>query len=481
MRADDPRPHVRVPFRDEAKRAWRWLNRQAPRMRLAMAALALAALAGAGYAVSSSSSATPEGQTIWLYDGQSLAGEDSQRILQALAVAKIPASLGPRGQIAVPAERRADALTILAKNKLGPQTLSAIQDEFEARSPFAPPMDPAERVERTRELESQVVISRFEGISSAYVRINRGAGRSGSTRGGKMAVLVVLELREDGHLPPRSLEAIQNLIRTNEPDLPPDALTVLDKTGRAFLAVGKPEVGAAMMAQIREEDLTRRIKERLVNWIDGVEVFVRIEQTVAHSAAPAPSPPAVVLNAPAEVSDPSESATHEAASSSAKAKVLVQVPISYYLRGYEKMHREAPNLDELRSYGAKVEDTIRSTIDNLASPGEVAEVKVVRIDDPGPVPPPASTLVSEPSRIPSWAIPAGIAGAVGFAAALLLGTRWLVARRPASAPAASIPRAHFEVGDDAGPSGRVRELVRRDPAAAAGVLHRWIGQGGHGS
>ena len=66
-----------------------------------------------------------------------------------------------------------------------------------------------------------------------------------------IAVLVSLELREDGRLPPRSLEAIQTLIKTSEPDLPPDALTVMDKSGRSYLAVGKPEVGVEMMAQIR--------------------------------------------------------------------------------------------------------------------------------------------------------------------------------------------------------------------------------------
>ncbi len=484
MRIDEPRTPTPALVRHQAHQAWRWVMDQSPGARLAAGALALAALVGAAYSVTG---ANPDVPTTWLYDGQSLASEDSQRVLEALAVAKIPATVGSRGQVAVPAEHKSDALALLAKNKLGPKTLSALQSESETSSPFASPVDRVDRKERQREREAEILISRFEGISSAYVKINRASGRSPATRAGKVAVLVSLELREEGRLPPRSLEAIQNLIKTTEPDLPPDALTVMDKTGRSYLAVGKPEVGVEMMAQIREEEFSSRIRERL-NWIEGVQVYVSMDPgpalvaTPDPMAQPAPNPPVASLNTPAEIVEAAPApVTIAPQAPPPKARVLVQVPVNHYLRAYEKTNRAEPTLDELRPYAMKIESSIRSTIQTLIPPSQLAEVEVMRIDDPGPAPPPSSKATPPGSPLPSWAIPAGIAAAVGFAAALLLGTRWLVARRPPVAAPSAVPRAHFEVGDDAGPSNRVRELVKRDPAAAAGVLHRWIGQGGDAS
>jgi hypothetical protein len=73
-----------------------------------------------------------------------------------------------------------------------------------------------------------------------------------------------------------------------------------------------------------------------------------------------------------------------------------------------------------------------------------------------------------------------------MAALLFLGVRLRASRRPiarlASASASASDRSRFEgVGASAaGQSAaeRVRELIRLNPEAAAGVLHRWIGQGG---
>ena len=57
---------------------------------------------------------------------------------------------------------------------------------------------------------------------------------------------------------------------------------------------------------------------------------------------------------------------------------------------------------------------------------------------------------------------------------------------PGRAPAGAIARAgghsgrryRVDSGDEPNPSERVRELVRRDPEAAASVLQRWTTQGG---
>lgn len=483
MRTDDPRPYAPARLRDEARRAWRWATDRTPRARLALAALALAALAGAGYWVSTS---TPEVQTAWLYEGQELTTEEARRVLDALAEAKIPAEPGPRGQVAVPADRRSDALVVLGKKKLGPKTLGAIRDESLSESPFAWPGDRGERADRLRARKAEVLISELEGIESADVFLERAPGRSPGSRAGKVKVLVRLHLRDDQQVSPQSLEAIRFIVGSIEPDLPPDALYVLNRTGRPYLVPGKPDAGVETMAHVREESLAAKIKQRLV-WIEGVQVFVTLEvppagpNPAATAAPPAPAPE-VVLNGPAEVAEPApEPSPAPAAPEIGKAKILVQVPIAHYLRAYRNMHRREPTQDDLRLYGSVTEDKIRATVETVLPSAEVAALKIDRIDDPGPALPPMAAAGPESSRPSTWWLPAGVAGAVGFLAALLIGTRWLAARRPSATPAAAVPRAHFEVGDDAGPSGRVRELVRRDPAAAAGVLHRWIGQGGHAS
>ena len=480
MRTDDTRPRPAGRLRDEASRAWRWANDRPPRARLALTALALAALAGAGYGLSGPA---PEAKRDWLYPGHELSSEERDRALTALAVAKIPAAAAARGQIAVPADRRADALAALDKKGLGPRSLGAIRQQSSSSSLFDWPVDRGERADQQREQEAEVLISGFEGIASAVVRINRAAHRQGPARVGKMTVLVSLQLREDGRLPAHSLESIGALLKTIEPDLTPDALTVMDSSGRLFQAAGKPDVEAEVMARARSEDLEIRIKQRLA-WIEGVQVFATLEAPPTEaidepSPSEAESAPSVVMNAPAEIVEPT--AAPPSMPPPPRVKVLVQVPIRHYLRAFERTHRRPAALDELKPYASKVEETIRATIADLAPTGALARVDVVRVDDPGPAPPPAVAAVSDSSRVPSWWLPAGIAGALGFVGALTVGKHWLTKRRPAASPSRAVPRVHFEVGDDAGTSGRVRDLVRRDPAAAAGVLHRWIGQGGHSS
>jgi flagellar M-ring protein FliF len=53
-------------------------------------------------------------------------------------------------------------------------------------------------------------------------------------------------------------------------------------------------------------------------------------------------------------------------------------------------------------------------------------------------------------------------------------------RRPARSPEPAVHARRYRVdsGDEPNSSERVRELVRRDPEAAASVLQRWTMQGG---
>ena len=478
MRTDDPRPRSArsEPFRDGARRAWRWLRDRGPRARLWTAGAALAALIGVGYYAAVVPSESTE--TTWLFEGAALAPDDARHILSALAVAKIPASTAGRGQIAVPAARKADALALLTKQKLGPKTLREIQEEASRTSMFDFPVDRVDQRNRLRELEAESIIAGFEGIASADVRIHGSTSRPGS-RGAKIVALVRVETQGNRPLSPQTLQAIRAVLKNAEPDLPDDALDVLDRSGRPYVAAGNPEASAAMMAHVREEELRGKILQDL-GWIDGVRVLVSLESPPPADAEVAPSAaPAVVVNGPAdaEVASPPPAPKPPAL---AKARILVQVPITHYLRGYQATHRREATLEELRPYVAKVEELIRATVQNGIPAGELASLRIDRIDAAGPVLPSVGASESATTRLAGWIAPAAGGAVVALVVLVLIGTRWMAARRPPPV-AASVPRAHFEVTDDAGPSGRVRDLVRRDPAAAAGVLGRWIGQGGPGA
>ncbi len=68
-------------------------------------------------------------------------------------------------------------------------------------------------------------------------------------------------------------------------------------------------------------------------------------------------------------------------------------------------------------------------------------------------------------------------------ALLVVGVRLLASRRPEVRPAPASDRGLYARDEASEPgqsaSERVRELIRLNPEAAASVLHRWIGQGGH--
>ncbi len=76
----------------------------------------------------------------------------------------------------------------------------------------------------------------------------------------------------------------------------------------------------------------------------------------------------------------------------------------------------------------------------------------------------------------------GIIGALGAVTSILvIAGSWLrIARRPSRPPEPAGRSRRYHVGSalQPSPSERVRELIQRNPEAAASVLQRWVGQGG---
>ncbi|MBX6316282.1 MAG: hypothetical protein IRY99_25720, partial [Isosphaeraceae bacterium] len=165
-----------------------------------------------------------------------------------------------------------------------------------------------------------------------------------------------------------------------------------------------------------------------------------------------------------------------------KARVLVQVPNSYYwncARSLDPTHR--PSKDDLSTLEARTKETIREAVQHVIPEEDLAELTISRVGVPEPERPEASAPESVARRPPPWWPAAAAAATVATLAVAALASRRLAARRP-TAPLAHRPHlGPYGPGPAAtgpGPSERVRELVRANPEAAAGVLHRWIASGG---
>jgi hypothetical protein len=163
-----------------------------------------------------------------------------------------------------------------------------------------------------------------------------------------------------------------------------------------------------------------------------------------------------------------------------RSRVLVQVPIGHYLNHFRMTGpKREPSPDDLKPYVDKTEEIIRSAVGHVVPADELGRLDIVRNDASAPALPSLSSIAPSSGRLSPWWLP-------GLAVAILTGLafvarRLLVARRPATLPLRRVRRGRIDLGEapGPGPSERVRELVRLDSAAAAGVLQRWIGQGGH--
>ncbi len=242
-----------------------------------------------------------------------------------------------------------------------------------------------------------------------------------------------------------------------------------------------------MQTHAQEEDWREKIAEELRH-IPGVGVSVLLE------TLPAPPPPpeippdpareAVKPNGSLEV-DPEPAPTSTAPpipSSRTKANVWVRIPRSFYLLEFQsRSPGRQPTQEDLEPMRNTTEKLVHDAVEIHIPKDELGLVKVGIIQD--------DLASSRPLLIPSdpephrpWPLLA-LSGAVGVASlAAVAALIRLATRRPSARPSLSGWRPGFvddgPSGPSPGPSERVRELIRLNPEAAAGVLQRWIGQEG---
>ena len=488
-------------LRHELARARTWLRGRGRATRLVLVAAAAAALVAAVFLAILTMPADRD-DVIWLYDGRSFSGDAARSIQKALAAEKVPFRADNGRRIGVAAPRWGDAMSALEKHNVAPASL----EEIEGVPPtFSPWIGAAEKQEQDlwrTERWLKATIEGYGGIRSAIVRIARTQVHAGIRPEWKSSGLVILDVeRKPSH---KVVCAIQTLLARAVPGLAADAVTVGDRSGNFFLEAGDARAASDTKYLARGEQLRDALLEKLGPLIPGIDVDVTVEPP-APAEAPAPrTPPPPPSTAAAEARPnvpvglepdpeptphaPAAPAAH--ASTSGLANVWVKVPRSYYRKlARDVMPARPPSQDDLKFYVQRTNELIDNAVAVLIPPAEKGRVMVNTIAD-NLAAEPAPVVAAGPSDAarpwPTWLAPAALGAGAGLAVALVLGTGFglIASRRPSARPSRTSLRSGLSVdapsGPMPGPSERVRDLVRRDPEAAAGVLQRWIGKGDGG-
>ncbi len=489
MRAEpaSPMASTLARLRATAGRSRRWLASRGTAARVALLLAGLMALGAAGYLASVGDPGKPAWS--WIFERRKLSSDDLDKISEALDAAGIPHVADPLGRVGVKESRRAEALALLAKAHAVPPSLDDLSQEVEPGNPLLE--SPADRERREALRLEQILKAQIEGldpaIASAHVRIHRARRRPGLGQGLEVTASVYLRTEGGRKLGHRAVEGIQRFLIKDVPELRPESITVVDQTGHAYLAAGDPSLKESTHAHAREEDWQDQILGELRH-IPGVGVSVLLEAPPApQGPAPTPPEPAADLVRPNGQVELVESAPPPAAGAGGaparpQANVWVRVPRSFYLMDFRsRSPGRQPTPEDLEPMRLRTEQVIRDAVGIHIPAGELGVVKVAVIqDDLASSGPFVVPLVLESPRPWAWVALSGVASAAALAT--VAGLFRLAGRRPLRRPQRSARRSGYVAdgpsGPVPGPSERVRELIRLNPESAAGVLQRWIGQGG---
>jgi hypothetical protein len=474
----------------------------------------------------------------YLASGRKFSSDDLLKVCRALDKQLVPYQVDDQRRVQVAADQFDEAAALVSRLDLGQHPIDEIRSESNTWSFWE---STSEREYKRLLLQEKMIerlIGEQEGVVSSVVSINQPRGSTGTHVNSKSSAFVYIETAGGRSLPSRTVRTIPVILAGYVPDLAPGSITVMDRHGKTYLEPGNPALGDNSRNRAREDEISEEILEKL-DWIKGVRVAVQI---VSRGTAATPSKPAgaqatsrrpdildhaepgsrrdatiasatprssptIKVNAPLGPLDldrepaipPSprgpaapESqafATRPARTGqtgevpSVHGTVLIYVPRSFYYNVDPKTDEREPSRDSLRLIAERTEKQIRTAVSVVIPDAGSWKIEVDTIPDEislnRPLPIPAS--VDQRHRLLEW----GIAGAAGVTVLLLaaIGSWIHVARRPARPPELTLEtrRFHVDSASDPGPSERVRELIHRNPEAAASVLQRWMGQGGRAS
>jgi flagellar M-ring protein FliF len=528
------RPSTGVPveqLRALAERLWRPIAAQRPAVRWGLAAAVILVLGAASYWGAGNLSASG---LRYLASTKRFSSDDVIKIGRALEKQRIAYRIDDLRRVEVTADQFDQAAEVFAKLDLGPRSFEDIRNPADSASLFDGEREREQKEKLRLERMLERLISEQQGVLSAIVSVNRPRAPMFTRNSAKPSAFVYVET-EGGHaLPSRSVQAILALLDGYVPGLAPESITVMDRRGMRYLDPGNPSLGDHSRNRAREEEITEQILEKL-DWIKGVRVQVQVlslqaAELIAKSGGagtsaakgagsgdiqassggahigsigerPISSQPVIVANRPITIEIAGEqspaqspveapSARLAAAKSSSarrvseshneRGRVLVSVPRSFYINMAIPIDQGEPSREDLRAMAERTERQVRTSVALLLPDGDLWKVDVGTIADDVALSRPAILLGTADSRhrFLEWGMVGALA--LGLAVLAVAGSWVRLARRPARVPELSTRSQRFHAGSSLqpSPSERVRELIQRNPEAAASVLQRWVGQGG---
>ncbi len=531
------RPSSGVPFartRALVERLWRPIAVQRPAVRWGLAAAAFLAVGAASYWGAGSLSTSG---VRYLASSKRFSSDDLLKICHALDKQRIVYRIDDLKRVEVAGDQFDQAADVVAKLDLGQRPIDVIRDDSGSGSLFWD--GPGEREQKEKlKLERMLerLISEQSGVLRAVVSINRPRpstfARNSAT---KPSAFVYVETDGGRALPSRSVQAILSLLEGFIPGLVPESITVMDHRSTRYLDPANLALSDHSRDRAREEEIAEEILDKL-DWIKGVRVQVRVMTPHAGEAAvmagragaaakgagsgehhaepgrvgawpgeerssaspplmavnrplavdadaePSPTPPPGSVGAPSMLAAAAKSQGSRRTGESPKerGRVLINVPRSFYVNMEIRNDKGEPSPDELRTMEERTEKSIRMAVALLLPDADSWKVEIGRIADDVSLSRPAILpgVADSRQRLLEWAM-VGVLGA-GVSILAIAGSWIRMARRPARLPEPSDRSRRYHVGSalEPSPSERVRELIQRNPEAAASVLQRWVGQGG---
>ncbi len=515
-------------MRSLVERLWRPIASQRPAVKWGLAAAVFLALGAASFW--GAGNLSPSGVR-YLASSKRLSSDDVIKVGRALDKQRIAYRIDDMRRVEVSADQFDQASDVVAKLELGPPPFGVIRDAAGSSSVWDGPGEREQKDKLRLEQLLERLISDQEGVLSAVVSVNRPRAPAFSRHDVNPTAFVYVETDGGRTLPSRSVQGILSVLNGMVPGLVPGTITVMDRRGIRYVDPGNPALGDHSRSRAREEEIAEQILEKL-DWIKGVRVQVRVhtpqeaesgERPANASAkgavvrdtnsAGAPvhkalvedrgsgSEPSIAVNRPLSI-EPRGESSRVPTSSGALAetppagkarsgrpvgeplheggRVVVFVPRSFYYKMEIRSDHGEPSPDDLRAMEERTEKSIRMAVALLLPESDSWKVDVGRIADDVSFSRPTilPRVTDSRQRFLEW----GMVGAVVAGVSILaVAGSWIrLARRPMRAPALSSRSQHFHAGSplQPSPSERVRELIQRNPEAAASVLQRWVGQGG---
>ena len=472
----------------------------------------------------------------YLVSGRRFSSDDLIKVCSALDKQRLNYRVDDSRRVAVEADQFDQAADVVAKLQLGQRPLGDIREEFNTFSVLDSPSDKESRKQLGREKLIEGLIGQLDGVVSSLVSIQRPPTSKFLHANANPKAFVYVETEGNRRLAYQTAQSICGILTGCVPDLTPGSITVMDRHGNRYLDSGNPLIGDASRDRAREEVLVKDILDKL-DWIKGVRVQVKVNsprmaepaaalavagngsrqlpsadhasatktgaemprsepggsipamsvnQVVTLDPEPLPKLPAAALSVVANgtAANPpvgGHSGEREQQPKPEPGHVLIYVPRSFYINAADiRRDNREPTQAELRLMTDRTENQIK-TIVGLATPSsEPWKIEILTLPDELSLNRPVNlqSTIDARRRVLDWGI---IATVVAVFSILAAAGSWIqMARRPmpSPGPALSTRRFHADSASEPNPSERVRELVRRDPEAAASVLQRWTGQGG---